>query len=113
MRLPIAANDNEPLGAIYKFEEAAEKLRVSKRRLQDIVKLHPHYAKNGRVYLFCENDIQLIWEGMRCRCDSSSGKGRTTGTCVAPSEANVFSKLLKQTTRKPQRRSSPNAMLNS
>ena len=41
MEIAVAANDNEPLGVIYKFEEAAEKLRVSKRRMQEIVKLHP------------------------------------------------------------------------
>jgi integrase/recombinase XerD len=55
-RLPIAANDNEPIGVIYKFDEAAEKLRVSKRSLQEIIKVHPHYAKNGRIYLFCDNE---------------------------------------------------------
>jgi hypothetical protein len=109
----IAANDNEPIGPIYKFEEAAEKLRVSKRRLQELVKAHPHYARNGRVYLFCENDIRLIWEGIHCHSSSSNAQVLTTGTSVAPSEAKVFSKLREQTTRKPPNKSASNANRNS
>jgi hypothetical protein len=58
--MPTAANDNDPLGTIYKFDEVAAKLRVGKRSLQEIIKSHPHYARNGRVYLFSENDIRLI-----------------------------------------------------
>jgi hypothetical protein len=60
-RPPIPANDNHPLGRIYTFDEAANELRVGKRSLQGIIKRHPYYAKNGRVYLFSENDIRLIW----------------------------------------------------
>src|SRR5260370_36841998 len=105
MDLPTPANDNGPIGSIYKFEEAAEKLRVSKRRLQEIVKLHPHYAKNGRVYLFSQNDIQLIWEGMRCHCDSSNAKVPTTGISVAPSANSLYSKARALTIRKPPRQS--------
>src|ERR1700694_1513366 len=112
-KLPIAANDNEPLGRIYTFEEAAEKLHVGKRSMQGIVKRHPHYAKNGRVYLFSETDIQLIWEGMRCRCDSSNERGPITGTSVAPSANSLYSKARALTTKKPQRQSVSNAKLAS
>src|SRR3979490_438876 len=87
--LPIAANDNEPLGPIYKFDEAAAKLRVGKRSLQEIIKRHPHYAKNGRVYLFTENDIRLILEGLHCHSSSSNVKAPTTGMSVAPSESSL------------------------
>jgi hypothetical protein len=107
MEIPNAVNDNEPLGPIYKFEEAAEKLRVSKRRMQEIVKLHPHYAKNGRVYLFSENDIRLIWEGIHCHSSSSNAKAPITGTSVAPSASSLYSKARALTTRKPRRQSVP------
>src|ERR1700730_11590376 len=100
MRLPIAANDNGPLGRIYTFDEAATELRVGKRSLQDIVKRHPHYAKNGRVYLFSENDIRLIWEGLRCHSSSQSEKAPTTGISVAPSVNSLYSKARALTTRR-------------
>ena len=74
-RPPQYANDNNPIGRIFTFDEAAKGLGVSKRSLQEIVKRHPHYARNGRVYLFCENDIRLIWEGMRCHSSSLSVQG--------------------------------------
>ena len=109
----VAANDNDPIGRIYTFEEAAEKLHVSKRSLQDIIKRHPHYAKNGRVYLFCENDIQLIWGGMRCHSSSQSEAGPSIGISVAPSEAKVFSKLLEQTTKPRLRKYASSARLDS
>jgi hypothetical protein len=52
MQLPTPANDNGPLGRIYTFEETAGKLHVSRRSLQGIIKRHPLFAKNGKVYLF-------------------------------------------------------------
>ena len=105
MRLPIAANDNGPLGRIYTFDEAATELHVGKRSLQDIVKRHPHYAKNGRVYLFCDNDIRLIWEGIHCHSSSQSEKVPTTGRSVAPSVNSLYSKARALTTRKQPKKS--------
>jgi hypothetical protein len=113
MPIPLPANDNRPLGRIYTFDETAEELRVSKRALQGIIKRHPHYAKNGRVYLFSENDIQLIWEGMRCHCDSLNEQGPTTGMSVAPSANSLYSRARALTTRKPQRQSALNVKLAS
>jgi hypothetical protein len=100
MQLPTPANDNGPLGRIYTFEETAGKLHVSRRSLQGIIKRHPLFAKNGKVYLFSEQDIQSIWEGMRCHCDSWNVKGQTTGISVAPSESNLYSKARALTTRR-------------
>ena len=111
--LTIAANDNEPIGNIYKFEEAAAKLGVGKRSLQKIIKAHPHYARNGRVYLFCEKDIRLIWEGIHCHSSSPNVKVQTTGMSVAPSANRLYSKARELTTRKPQRRSASNVKLAS
>lgn len=54
-----------PLGKVYSLNEAAEKLHMSRRALQDTIRRLPYYAKNGRVYLFSEDDITKIWEGMR------------------------------------------------
>jgi hypothetical protein len=54
-----------PLGNVYTLNEAAAKLRVSRRAMQDIIVRLPFYSKNGRVYLFSDDDIMKIWEGMR------------------------------------------------
>lgn len=60
--------DNQPatpLGNVYSLNEAAAKLRMSRRAMQDMIKRLPFYSKNGRVYLFSDDDIMKIWEGMR------------------------------------------------
>lgn len=54
-----------PIGNIYTLNEAAAKLRMSRRALQDTIIRLPFYSKNGRVYLFSEDDLKKIWEGMR------------------------------------------------
>ena len=94
-----------PLGEIYTFDEAAALLRVSKTAFQGIIKRHPFYAKNGRVYLFSESDIRSIWEAMRCPSNSSNDLHRITGTCAGPSEARVSSRLRELTTRRGRKRS--------
>src|SRR4051812_40893345 len=94
-----AANDKNPIGTVYTLAEAAAHLRVSKRAFQDLIKLHPHYAKNGRVYLFSSNDITKIWDGMRCHSSSSGATVRNAGTFAAPLEANTVSRLRELTTR--------------
>ena len=100
-----AANDNNPLGRVYSFSEAATHLGVSRRRLQDIIKIHSYYAKNGRVYLFSAEHIRKIFEGMECRSDSFVVKDQPHGTSVAPSEAKLASSLRAQTTRRRPRQS--------
>jgi hypothetical protein len=47
------------------MDETAEMLRISRRALQDLVKLHPHYYSNGRRKLFTESDIAALREAMR------------------------------------------------
>jgi len=56
---------SKTLGTIFTMEEAAEELHISRRALQDLIKLHPHYALNGHRKLFSESDIRALWEAMR------------------------------------------------
>lgn len=53
------------LGNVRTLNEAAAYLRMSRRALQDTITRLPFYSKNGRVYLFSDDDILKIWEGMR------------------------------------------------
>src|SRR5262245_62547040 len=82
LKMPNAANNSSPLGRIFSLEEAAAHLRVSRRALQEIIKRHPFYAKNGRVYLFSESDVLNIWEGMRFHSNSSAVRDQKSGTSV-------------------------------
>src|ERR1700704_4565001 len=111
MKQLIAANDNNPLGRVFSFDEAAAHLRVSKRAFQDIIKRHPFYAKNGRVYLFSESDVLKIWEAMRCPSNSNAARDPNIGISVAPSEASLSSKLRALTTRRRPRPSAFNVRL--
>lgn len=49
----------------YTMQEAAGELRVSRRKLQEIVKRHPHYYPNGHKKLFTEDDLEAIVAGLR------------------------------------------------
>ena len=93
------------LGTILTMDEAAERLRISRRSLQDLVKDHPHYAANGRKKLFSEGDIAALWEAMRCRSNSSGAKDRTTGTSEVLSEEKLYSRARELIGKKRRRRS--------
>lgn len=53
------------LPVILTMDEAAERLRISRRALQEILKDHPFYFQNGRRKLFTEGDIASIIEALR------------------------------------------------
>jgi hypothetical protein len=49
----------------FSMNEAAQILRVSRRKLQDLIKDHPYYYLNGNRKLFTESDILGLREVMR------------------------------------------------
>lgn len=64
-----------PLG--YTMEEAATRLRIGRRSLQELVKDHPFYYANGHRKLFTEDDIAALMQVMRQKaepCRSSSSR---------------------------------------
>lgn len=50
---------------IYTITEAAERLRVSKRKLQDLLVDFPFYALNGNRKRFSDDDLAKLWDAMR------------------------------------------------
>ena len=108
-----AANDNVlgvPPG-IYTMEEAAAFMKVSRRKMQDLVKTYPFYALNGNRKLFSQAQIEQLYEAMTCRKDhiSPSVLAPIGGTSVAPTTAgDPYSNLRKRRTAKSQKPSSPN-----
>jgi hypothetical protein len=58
----------------FTMAEAAGVLRISRRSLQDLVKLHPHYYSNGKRKLFTESDIAALRDAMRAPQSFSARK---------------------------------------
>ena len=52
-------------GQIFTMAEAANRLHISRRSLQDLIKTHPHYASNGARKLFSEVHVALLWDAMQ------------------------------------------------
>jgi hypothetical protein len=98
-------SDQGPIGKIYGFREAARVLHVGKSAFREIIKRHPFYAKNGKVFLFSEDDLKAIWEGMRSQANEqmrSRASEQQRG-----SEAAVFASLKRLTGRRRRSRPAP------
>jgi excisionase family DNA binding protein len=50
---------------IYTLDEAAARMRMSRRYLQELVKKHPFYALKGRQKLFTDADLLQLLDAMR------------------------------------------------
>lgn len=53
------------LDIIYTTDEAAERLRLSRRALIKLARKYGHCSRDGRDYLFSEADLLAIWQDMR------------------------------------------------
>lgn len=72
------------LGPVYTMEEAAKRLRISRRTLQEIVKIHPFYFSTGQRKLFTEDDLLALVAAMRPQpaarlADRGSAKDQSSG----------------------------------
>ena len=57
-------NENDS-SSIYTMQEAAERLRICRRNLQELIKRYPFYFPNGRRKLFTENDLAALIAALR------------------------------------------------
>jgi hypothetical protein len=69
---------------LFTLEEVAARFRVSRRTLQDFVRIHPYYRRLGRRKLFTEADIARLYEALPCS-NSSVDVEATSGTSAVPS----------------------------
>jgi excisionase family DNA binding protein len=46
------------------MEEAAERLRISRRYLQTLLRQHPYYRRVGRRNLMSEEDLRRLWNAL-------------------------------------------------
>src|SRR4029077_7432698 len=89
-------------------DEVAALFRVSKRTLQDFLRLHPYYRRLGRRKLFTEADIARLYEALPCPSNLPDATEVQTSTSAAPSEASLWTRaqaLLTDRPRKPSVRS--------
>lgn len=88
----------------HTMDEVAAMLRISRRTLQDLIKIHPHYKVAGkRRKLFSESDITKICEAIQCRSTLSSAKAHEPGISGGPSEESLWTEAQKLTTVKRQK----------
>src|SRR6185436_3297790 len=52
--------------ALFTMDEAASELRISRRSLQDFLRVHPYYRTFGRRKLFSREDINRLIEALPC-----------------------------------------------
>ena len=87
-----AANSNKAprraeAGSLFTMDEVADQLRVSRRWLQDFLKLHPHYKLAGRKKLFTAAHVQTLVDCLPCPSNCirpAKGKARTGASGYVP-----------------------------
>lgn len=89
-----------PLGQIFTMVEAADALHISRRALQELVKVHPHYALNGHKKLFSEDDIKALWECMRRHSAPADVAAPTRSVSASHSEAYLYERVRQLTTKR-------------
>jgi len=63
-----------PLDTIYTTEEAAERLRVSRRTMIKLGRDLGSCSRIGREYFFSERDLLDIWQAQRAMPTNSQGR---------------------------------------
>lgn len=87
-----------PREALLTMDSAAATLHISRRTLQDLIKLHPHYKVAGkRRKLFSQSDITKICEAIQCPSTLSSAKAQEPGISGGPSEESLLTEARKLT----------------
>src|SRR6184192_1821580 len=96
--------------ALYTLDEVAERLRKSRRWLQDFIRVRPYYRLAGRTKLFSETDIARLVEALPCpsvSCPRAKVK-RRTGTSVAVTSGSVLTAALELASEGSPKRSCEN-----
>ena len=93
---------------LYTMEEAAARLRISRRKLQDVLHEIPVGRTIGRRRLFSDADITRLWDNLPCLSSSTRRAGQRTRATpyAAPTSGSPFSEALELLTGQPQRKNS-------
>lgn len=79
----MAAPKPEPIEFIT-IEQVAERLHVSRRKVQDLIKVHPFYRRLGRRKLFSVEDFNALVAKLPC------GAPAEIETSTPPPEASLW-----------------------
>lgn len=93
-----------PLDTIYTTDEAAERLRVSRRTMIKLGRDLGACSMIGREYFFSEHDLLDIWQAQRAMPTNS--RGRAISVKGPLSDVRLHHSL-QQLTQKMRRRRSP------
>src|SRR5262245_22623339 len=96
------------------LDEAAAKLRKSRRWLQSFLREHPYYRLAGRTKLFTEADINRPYEALPCPSNSSRRASRRFSRSGVHTSASTLTEALRLASEPLPRKSSSsgNARLN-
>ncbi|EZQ16788.1 helix-turn-helix domain-containing protein [Aquamicrobium defluvii] len=82
--------DDRKLDSIYSADEAAERLRITKRALIKLARHNGHCSRSGRTYLFSEADLLAIWQDMR---EPATERRVSMPAVPAPSSHSIMEEL--------------------
>lgn len=87
---------------IFTMNEAASRLRISRRSLQDVVRVYPYYFLNGRRKLFTEGDLAKIVEGLRppTSISTKAAKKRIKSPTPSQAEEHLRTRLVRKDVRR-------------
>ena len=90
----------------YTIDEAAERMRISRRQLEKLLRQHPYCTNMGTRKRFLTNDHieRLVKAREEWPLKSSNERAPITGTSAAPSEVAVCSKLRELATGRRRKR---------
>src|SRR5262249_60022461 len=77
------------------LDEAAAKLRKSRRWLQSFLRRHPYYRLAGRTKLFTEADINRLYEALPCPSNSSRRESRRSSRSGVPTSESTLTEALR------------------
>ena len=94
---------------LFTLPEVAERLHKSTRWMQYFLRDNPYGRMAGRTRLFTEEDIAAIIEALPSPSRSFGGMARPSGTCAAPSEASLWTRVQKRLAESKPKRSGRSA----
>ena len=89
---------------LYTMDEAAEMLRIKRRRLQMLLHDYPFYRMIGRRKLFTHGDIEKIIEALPRPGELRTMKSARGFDRLPPSEAKLWERVREQMTPPPRKR---------
>lgn len=93
---------------LYTLDEVAKRFRISRRKMQDVLRDFPFYTTLGRKKLFSEEDVQRLYGALRCRSNSSRRVkvNRRAIPSVAPTSGSALTEALALATKPSRGKSS-------